>query len=595
MKFLWLNNSLNGINPSPFIELLDVFFNFNFSDQIFLYILCFLSPLYISFRFYLTFYYTVSSWSTYSGQITKSLLTSHIKTNCANSSAPLSVLTLLILWLLLLAPISLIKSYSSLIWFNHVFVDGYSIKTTILLSVISFISLKVLILHEKSSKNAYGFILGVSLTILPFIGFMINSSTNFLTLIISVEMLSVTIILVLALLITLSFTQELAFLNSLVIFFWSSTISSISFFLFLTADYIYLGAANMTFSGFNIDWKANHVGTPLDNFFNLGYSLARLLDLIFLVIIFFKLGLPPFISWKLSFFSKIPPLYFLIYNVIYLFILLNFFFYLLILHPQFILNDLNYNVVYSLTLILAILFIAFFNQTSTLSYLLVVSTSATVLFLFWSLISIYSLHSLEYFNNIENSNLKHVKLLLILYIWTYLTIMYLLGSNLLQYFTKTLNISLVSALKKVYEINSLKATTIATTLLIILFTLVSGLPPFLTFFLKVLVVVLFQKNNFLISIFLIWIFLFTMLAFYFRNFRFLLLQSSKFYKPSMLYTQQRDEKIDMNSRQALYVLRGTPLRALSNNSVPTTLSIILFFFGIFFFNDIVFVVYSFFY
>ena len=100
--------------------------------------------------------------------------------------------------------------------------------------------------------------------------------------------------------------------NTLVIFFWINTISSIMLFSFLTFFTFFGHALNFSTTGPLTLLSASYLGSAQGSIFN------TLLLLIFL----FKLGTPPFIFWKFFLFEKTPLFFIYVYNLPYFIFLL---------------------------------------------------------------------------------------------------------------------------------------------------------------------------------------------------------------------------------------------------------------------------------
>lgn len=593
LKFIWLSNlnctnfNSNGFNVFEFVVKSTQWF-YTCDTAFMIYYFYIFLPLYIYCRFFVTNYVQLNNltkklerWSTFISEISS--------TNSYSFLYQLRIFSVFLL--LMLACFTLFKTNACFIFYNHLFFDNYSLKISIL--ILFFIPTigNSFLFFGKRRYTLLNLLTLAIIFLFPLFIFLFNSSTNLLTTVIILEILNLSIMLVLALLLSQEYKQTPFFINSIFIFFWASTISSLTFFIYLTFAYVPLFQINQSFFGYCL---------TSDLYYNktVGFSfLNNNLNLLLLVIFLLKLGVPPFISWKLNFFNKVPTNFFYLYNTLYLFILLNLLFSLIIFQPSFFINILTINYIHAYIMFTVCLFLILFLRNSTLSYVFVVSTSATVIFIFWSLMHLtiesFTLNDFM-FNNVNISDLSYRKLTVVFYIWIYILIMLMFSSKTLLPFTNNLNTSLFQIVTFLEQINSKKYSSTISFLLLVNFFLISGLPPFLTFYLKLFVVLIFQKNYFCINLILIWLFLFFMLIFYFKNIRYLLLQSTNT-KFNILSSKKFNSTETLNVSSKKHLTSLIDYNLLNDyNKKPISGSVIFLllpkalFFGFFILSDLIF-------
>jgi hypothetical protein len=233
-------------------------------------------------------------------------------------------------------------------WFGHLLVTSFQLRiSNYVVYVFFFVWLAYLSTLYYTSQEVYDY------TIVSYSFFLwmllLFYSNNMLTVIFFIEILSTLIML---LIVTSVFssayfynnlnlehhnyfgqTTPVAFLQTIIFFFWISLVSSLNLFLFLTLFYLKF----FSFDWYTVEFVFFYIVSVCD--FKAMMVIA-LTWFVFLFCIFLKCGLVPFYFWKPLFFKGIPFHALFFYIVFFYFFLFNFFtyFFVIYLHELFYFN-----------------------------------------------------------------------------------------------------------------------------------------------------------------------------------------------------------------------------------------------------------------
>ena len=338
--------------------------------------------------------------------ITLTYLISNVKTffnyTRTAASSQFTYLTGFDLYWFLLTPITILfllnfswVSPSISGWFGHVMFTSMQYKMTYLLTTFFLMvwTLMCSSLHF-SSKDVYDF-MAVTYSMFVWLVFLFYSN-NLFTLIFFIEVLSTLIML---LIVTSTFsnayfynnlnltshnfftiTTPLAYLNSIIFFFWVSLIGSLNLFFFLILFFIKF----LSFDWFVIELVFSYV-TSTGLSYDILFNVAVWFNIVFCI--FLKCGLPPFFFWKPTFFKGLPIHTLFFYVFFFYFFIFTFFIF-------FFLNYFSDLFYFNSSVLISILFIGLLLLTCILceSYYLKVfiamSSILNSLFIFLILASV---------------------------------------------------------------------------------------------------------------------------------------------------------------------------------------------------------------
>lgn len=283
-------------------------------------------------------------------------------------------------------------------WFGHIAFSEYQFKTTGLLFFffISYLFALFSFLHF-SSTNSYDYVLS---TFNFFTWLWISfSANNLFTFIFFLELLSASIMLIM---ITSSFSSfsfynntsyysyayfqtstPLAFLQTLLFFFWITLVSSLTLFIFLVLFYNRIAT---------FDWGL----TDLILSFLISVSSIKqlfsitLIWFLLLTCILIKCGTAPFYFWKPTFFKGINLISLFFYVYVYYFAIFFYLSYVMFLYlNEFFLSNLN---VFSAVLFVAIITLpSFLFESFYIKTFLALSSILNSIFIFFAMCSVSSI------------------------------------------------------------------------------------------------------------------------------------------------------------------------------------------------------------
>lgn len=220
----------------------------------------------------------------------------------------------------------------------HLILSDALIKLAPLLLVTSLLTMVTVLNLNPYQIRTVSVLLMVTLVFVPFlflVVFLLSMSTCFFVFVFSLEFFNLAIFATYISVIAFTYNNRCTLksnflnfsdLNPLIIFFWINALSS----LFLFALLIFYSVEDILPSLLYNSWEINRGSMINSNFIQTkGIVLFALLTVLFL----FKLGVPPFISWKLRLFDSAPILFIFLYNIPYSVYLL----FLFIFITQFIL------------------------------------------------------------------------------------------------------------------------------------------------------------------------------------------------------------------------------------------------------------------
>jgi hypothetical protein len=220
---------------------------------------------------------------------------------------------------------------NSLVWFNHFNLNNFTVNLLYFFTVFSFILfflLNTLVKKTNLFKSIdYLFSVNNLVLLLPYL-FFVNTIFTFLFLL---ELISVILLykLISSKIWFKNFEKSKYILNNIpqnyvnMVFFqyW------ITFFSTVFIIYFYI---NIFFMYGTTDWFLIQFLNTVDNYFlNFDANLVRLLLIVFLCSVFFKLGLTPFHLFKVEVYKGLPYLSIFFYTTYYFIILFLFFMFLL--------------------------------------------------------------------------------------------------------------------------------------------------------------------------------------------------------------------------------------------------------------------------
>lgn len=433
------------------------------------------------------------------------------------------------------------KSSPLVCWYSHFMVTGLQFK--FFYFFILTLLLTFLVIFNRKSVQVFdvdGFLILLLLTVWVFCFFTV---TNIITFFFCIEVLTTTVLTLLVVFFSFQVSRsskvntlrELVLgegdnlLNffSLIFFFWVSVITSVLIFLFLTyfSSFFFLS-----------DWY-------LINFFIyfvLSTHSLKILSLlfasvfVFFILIFFKLGLPPFFFWKLFFF--IHSSFVFIYLYITTFYFFVFFVFLFFLH-NWCTSLLLYfhNILFFLLLVSILMITCTFYTITKVKFFFVYSSLINSVFLLLILGFLVNNFNAFYF-------LNFIILYLVLYNWTLTLFAHILLNHNFVVFTT------LSLLHYSSNVNYIKF------ILLLVFFSLTGLPPMSNFFTKLSLISYLFTSNFLILTTVIFIFLFVTLVFYFQNVKYLLINNDSVRKVNLTLLQPRRTGFSFNICTILTIL-----------------------------------------
>lgn len=386
-----------------------------------------------------------------------------------------------------------------------------------------------------------------SFVLTPYLMFCLVTSTNFFTSVIILEGLS----LLSLLLYLINFSNETlkTTLSGFLFFFWINAITSLLFF----TSVIVLTGGGLLLS-FDKLLLFQHVD-------DMSFIWS-----IFLLTIFFKLALPPFLIWKVIIFNKASSAFIGYYSACFFPPLL----YFVIGIADAVFFKLDPQVASPYTLFLGVVLASSLLSISLSLY----AGTAGSFFAISGTITTF-LISIIFFCN-ETSFEFSVRLSLLLYLMFY-SFTLLFGFSLLMrgfFRAGSQHVSSLFSFGLKSNVSQIKAK-ILSTLFVLTLSLFAGLPPFVTFYIKLFVlsnlVYVFSSTQFILFFLL---FFFTLLYFYSKNIRFALVQ------PNLLQ-QSRVRSASVLNSEMSYVNMGGEFWSLD------PFVIFLSFFGFFFLSETV--------
>lgn len=415
-------------------------------------------------------------------------------------------LTLLVL-IFLFIPVWIYTGPLLTFWFDHCRLSPLSFKMLLISFLISFVSLQRVEFAYLNSNALVRLIIMQTFVLMPMWFFWLYSSTNIYTFIFSIELLN---ILIFVMLCTSQLSYESVWIEknrfSILIFFWMSTVSSVTLFSFLVL-YSYIG--------FSLNWNLIY----LSELWLVGSSStciksSTILLGFFIFIVFLKSGLPPLFFWKSLLFSNTSLQFVALYTTLYYFPLFAYF----ILNIMTLLD--YFSLMISTTLLISLVAPSMLVVTS----IIVQKT--------------YSLNTFMAFSSFATSSLIVFTVIVnTLSDFTFLNTQY--SSSILYLTSYTLTLILLFSL--VTKMNPLPSSTFASLIdyssslversvlrnwLLLILASMAGLPPLLSFVAKITLLSFINLINFSALLILFFSFLFLILIFYFQNSRFLLTQPS---------------------------------------------------------------------
>lgn len=214
----------------------------------------------------------------------------------------LSKFTLVTL-LLLALPVWIYVGPDLSFWFDHCRLSPSSLKIILLLIFISAITLPRLHFIYPKSNSLLQIILLQLFVLLPMWFFWLYTSTNIYTFIFSIELLNILVFVILS---ASQLSYETLTVNrgrfGLIVFFWMSTVSSITLFSFIV---IY------TYVGFSLNWNTIFLTEMwLSSLQSSELQYTTLLLIFFMLIVFFESGTAATFFLKITFiFQPFDPIY----------------------------------------------------------------------------------------------------------------------------------------------------------------------------------------------------------------------------------------------------------------------------------------------
>lgn len=416
-------------------------------------------------------------------------------------------ITLLVL-LLLFIPLWVYTGPLLTFWFDHCRLSPLSFKMLLLTILLAITSLQRVEFVHLNSNNLVRLIIMQIFVLMPMWFFWLYSSTNIYTFIFSIELLNILIFVMLS---TSQLSYESIWVEknrfSILIFFWMSTVSSITLFSFLIL---------YSYSGFSLNWNLLYL-TELWLVGDASTHIKSSTTLLgfFIFIVFLKSGLPPLFFWKSLLFSNTSLQFVALYTTLYYFPLFTY----------FILNILTL-IDYFSTITSGNLFATLVTPSMLVVTSLIVQKT-------------YSLNTFMAFSSFATSSLIIFTIIMnALTDFTFINTQH--PSSILYLSSYTLTLILLFSL--ITKMNPLPSTTFASLVenstglveksllrnwLLLVLASMAGLPPLLSFVAKITLLSFINLINFSMFLVLFFTFLFLILIFYFQNSRFLLTQHPK--------------------------------------------------------------------
>lgn len=264
----------------------------------------------------------------------------------------------------------------------------------------------------------------------------------------------------------------------------------------------------------------------------------------FVVFIFcFKLGLPPFIFWKLRVFESAPFWFLLFYNIPYFLVLILVFFSIFgifssTLGGVFELRGFYFYVLFLFLVLTLLVLVNFLPRAINLASFLVVSSSLTS-FLVFSFLFVLALHS-----QLSTTSPLNCTLFLYLFFYGFIVFSFLVvfSGAVTPYFS--LNAGQMSFLSLILVRFGRGRMHLRVFYLVVVLCL-AGLPPLALFFLKLRILSDFFSlgagGASFYFVFVIYVFL--SIYFYYRTVRYVILPSNVVIKPTSLFSDYRVEGV----------------------------------------------------
>jgi NADH:ubiquinone oxidoreductase subunit 2 (subunit N) len=367
-------------------------------------------------------------------------------------------------------------------------------------------------------------------------------------------------------------------INSIIIFFWINALTSVFLFILLTLSFLGEYSSEFCLESIILSFSTPHYSLSDFGFFFLAFDFTLINDalfnvttlfgdpqfsfsLLFFFIFFFKLGLPPFIFWKLFLFDNASIPFIVYYNAPFFVSLLIYTLYLVSVLQFF--DSQNIYFFFVLFLLISSLFVIFLiNNTLSWGSFLAISSSITTA-LVYTMFTLLNEPSAT--NVITFSALYSVLTYVYVYMITLLLLLFII--TLLGVYNARESISNTTKLSNVFK----NEKTFLRIKLLLIFSSFAGLPPLTSFFAKLYLLHIFNQTLRLpLFLFLpfILIFLFSLLLFYFRSSRFLLLQNNfklNTVNPSIrLYNFFIPNNLNLNSE---YLFKHTRLLTVVSVSI----------------------------
>ena len=490
-----------------------------------------LSPLtYLIVKFYTVNYLLVN----YKYTTTSSALNTITKNHSLSISKPTYGFMQSLWTFLILIPVLIWVSPEISFFGAHLCFTNDSLKSLLLLILLTLVSTFGFIGSRSrgfSSDNL--FLVCLVFIQLVYSGFFFLSlTTNLVSFVFTLEFINLTVMVLLITFLTATYRNKsrLKSNNALIIFFWVNTLSSILLFILL----VYI-----VFSDYMVNFNLTHllkyvsitdlsVSKPTTLFQTFSTTVAcvsTVPNLLLLIIILIKLGVPPFIFWKFFIFESAPLTYLYIYNVPYFILLFVNFLYLINIFGVLSENMIISTLVIFLSILLLVILA---NKTYSWGALFTVSSSFTSL-----LILLFIINTTNQLNTspiTSSISLNPLPSALPLILYTHYLALYLLTLLLVFPLLNRFNInygssSLTSLCK---NISFFKSNQIRTRykILIVLLSF-AGLPPLSSFFAKLYLINLMLSYSiitFTLTL-LFFLFILLMLMFYFKVSKFLLVNN----------------------------------------------------------------------
>lgn len=415
--------------------------------------------------------------------------------------------------LLLALPVWIYVGPDLSFWFDHCRLSPSSLKIILLLIFISAITLSRLHFIYPKSNSLLQIILLQLFVLLPMWFFWLYTSTNIYTFIFSIELLNILVFVILS---ASQLSYETLTVNrgrfGLIVFFWMSTVSSITLFSFIV---IY------TYVGFSLNWNTIFLTEMwLSSLQSSELQYTTLLLIFFMLIVFLKAGLPPLFFWKSLLFSNLSIPFIAFYTTLYYFPLFSYFILSIFPYISYLQFSTSTGLIVSILAPIMLIITSFITQKAyTLNVFLAFSSFATSSLIVFTVL----MGSLTAYTFIT-TQLISALLYLICYTLT-LLVFFTLVVNLVNF-----NNPGTVTFSSLFSTSTLSSFTLENSLirniLILVLASMAGLPPLVSFMAKLALLSFINLINFSVILVLFFTFLFLILIFYFQNSRFLLTQYS---------------------------------------------------------------------